>query len=81
MRPRPSLAAALAVGAFFLGSDALAQTRHDHYDYHFEEDNLVGDTLSTPPPLLRIPEKGRRVLMIRPRVTFVAELIGTVEAL
>ncbi len=81
MRPSLLLATAFAVGSVVASAKADAQTRYDRYDYHFEEDNLVGDTLSTPPPLLRVPPKGRRVLLIRPRVTFLPELIGTVEAI
>jgi hypothetical protein len=53
----------------------------DHYSYFFESDNLVGDTLGSPPPLLRVRPLHGRVMLLRPRTAFVAELLQSVEAL
>ncbi len=81
MRSSKSLAGALAFAVLATSSAGMAQTKLDSYDYHFEDDDLVGDTLGTPPPLLKLRAKGRRVMLIRPRASFAAELVESVETL
>ena len=81
MRPSLVVAAALALSSLGVSSAASAQTQYEEYDYRFDDDDLVGDTFTTPPPLLKLRAKGRHVMLIRPRVTFAAELIGSVENL
>lgn len=81
MRSSLLVAGALAVGSLGVSSAASAQTQYENYDYRFDDDDLVGDTLTTPPPLLTLRGKERRVMLLRPRVTFAAELIGSVEDL
>lgn len=79
-RPKLLLAAVLATLA--LPTLAQAQTPTNDYTYDFEPDNLVGDTLSTTPPLLKIRAiKLPRVMLIRPRASFVAEMLQSVEVL
>jgi hypothetical protein len=58
-----------------------AGARPENYTYHFTDDDLLGDTLGTPPPILRGSYRPRRILLIRPRVRFVAELVDAVENL
>jgi hypothetical protein len=81
MRPSFVVAAALGIGCLVTSAGVSAQTRYENYDYRFQDDDLVGDTLTTPPPLLTLRQKGRRVMLLRPRVSFAAELIGTVETM
>jgi hypothetical protein len=82
MRPTTALALAGSSLCLALTAPVGAQPRpDDNYSYVLESDNLVGETLGTTPPLLRVPPKGRRVLLLRPRVAFVAELLKSVEAL
>ena len=81
---RPSTALALASSSLLLALTASAGAQakpDDHYDYVFDGDDLVGETLGTTPPLLRVRPKGCHVMLLRPRVQFVAELVKSVEAL
>lgn len=72
----PAVAALLALSA-----SAAAQTKEDNYSYRFEDDDLVGSTLGTTPPILRMRPRVMHVTLIRPRVAFVGELLKSVEAL
>lgn len=81
MSSRPAFAGLLVIAVLTTSGAALAQTNHHDYDYRFDPDDLIGATLSSPPPLLQMRAKGRRVLLIRPRPTFVAELVQSVERL
>ena len=53
----------------------------DNYGYRFDDDYMVGDTLSTTPPLITIRKRIPRVQLIRPRASFVTEMLKSVEAL
>ena len=66
---------------FAISASAAAQTKDDNYSYEFKDDDLVGSTLSTTPPLLRVRPHVMRVTLIRPRAAFVGELLKSVEAL
>jgi hypothetical protein len=81
MRLSRPLAAALALAAASLGNTAHAQSKGDAYTYHFEDDYMVGDTLATTPPLLRVRRRPPIVTLLRPRASFVAEMLKSVEAL
>jgi hypothetical protein len=81
MRISQALAGLVAVAATVTSATAIAQTKLDSYEYHIEDDELWGETFGEPPPLLQLPPRGRRVLLIRPRVSFVAELAASVERL
>jgi hypothetical protein len=75
-----SLGAAIALLCFAPG--ALAQNQERVDVYHFEDDALIGDTWGTTPPLIRVrAEKLPRVMLLRPRAAFVAELLKSVEML
>ena len=55
--------------------------RGSDYDYVFEDDAMVGGTLSSTPPLLTVRRCGLRVSLLRPRASFVAEMLKSVEVL
>jgi len=59
-----------------------ASARDEAPVYEFVDDYMVGSTLDGTPPLLRVPGQIRpRILLIRPRASFVAELLTSVEHL
>lgn len=78
--PKP-FAAALACCFFTLSGAAAAQTKDEPYSYHFDDDFMVGDTLSTTPPLIVIRHIIPRIMLLRPRASFVAEMLKSVEVL
>jgi hypothetical protein len=59
----------------------LAQNQNRIDVYHFDDDDLIGATLSTTPPLLRVRPRPVRVMLLRPRASFVAEMRQSVETL
>ena len=77
----PLLAAALAFAMASLTGSAQAQTQAppSAYTYDFEPDDLIGETLATTPPLLKLRPKPLRVTLLRPRASFVAEMLKSVE--
>ncbi|HYP91373.1 MAG TPA: hypothetical protein VEQ59_24570 [Polyangiaceae bacterium] len=81
MRQATSMGCALALGLLASSSLAEAQPKQDDYSYFFDADNVRADTFGAPPPLLRVRPNGPRVLLIRPRVSFAAELISSLDAL
>jgi hypothetical protein len=86
MRSTKSLATlALAFCATLLGSVGTAAAQpvaaEQRYHYDFDDDYMVGDTLSTTPPLLRIPKRLPRVSLLRPRASFVPEMLKSVESM
>jgi hypothetical protein len=82
MRKFQLLSACAALSLLAVATSARAQTADDRDDYHFEDDDLVGDTLSSPPPLLHLRTgKLPRIMLLRPRASFVAELLKSCEAL
>lgn len=82
---RVLLAFAFTLSASTLGLAAPAHAQSgepsDHYSYRFEDDYMVGETLSSTPALLRIRDRLPRVNMIRPRASFVAEMFKSVETM
>lgn len=81
MRCSKPFAAAVALALFAVTGAAGAQNKGTDYSYHFEEDLMVGDGLSSPPPLLELRRHPPRIMLIRPRTHFVAELLKSVEVL
>lgn len=71
------LAAGLAL--LWVAPTARAQSREPLDVYHFDEEDLIGETLGVTPPLLRVRTCGPRIMLLRPRATFVAELLKSVE--
>jgi hypothetical protein len=74
-------AAALGLLGIFGATPAAAQTTASQpgYTYDFDDDYMVGDTLASPPPILTGGKKGMRIMLIRPRASFVAEMLKSVE--
>jgi hypothetical protein len=81
MRRSRQVAAAFALALFALPGVASAQAKEGSYNYHFEDDYMVGDTLSTTPPLLVVRRHPPRIMLLRPRASFVGEMLKSVEAL
>jgi hypothetical protein len=81
MRFPLQLAALVAVSVLAVSASAAAQTKDENYSYRFDDELLVGDTLASTPPLLRLRPRPPRVTLLRPRVAFVGELLKSVEAL
>jgi hypothetical protein len=82
--PQPKLVAvSLALAVLAPAVPALAQapeqSASDNYLYKFDDDYMVGDTLDTTPALLRLRPGPMRVTLIRPRASFVAEMLKSVE--
>lgn len=79
---RLSALSLLTVAALCVAPAAFAEPKpSDDYGYRFDDDYMVGDTLSTTPPLLVIPKRLPRLQLIRPRASFVSEMLKSVEAL
>jgi hypothetical protein len=81
MRHSRLLAFAFTLAVCALSGMARAQTKPDAYSYHFDDDELLGDTLSTPPPVLRGGLRPRRIMLLRPRASFVVEMLKSVEGM
>jgi hypothetical protein len=82
MRCSRPFAAALAFAVLGLTGAASAQNKDTDYSYHFEDDLMVGDTFASPPPPITVRRVVRpRILLLRPRANFVAEMLKSVEAL
>jgi hypothetical protein len=81
MRYSKPFAAALALSLCTFSGVAGAQTRDESYNYHFDDDLMVGDSFATPPPLLRLRAKQPRIMLLRPRASFVGEMLKSIEVL
>ena len=87
MQSKHTLLAASLACAFLLAP--LTATAQDHqitdtpdgYSVEFTDGNLLGQTLSLGGLLMPIRTPQPRVLLIRPRASFVPELAKSVEAL
>lgn len=53
----------------------------EHYSYEFEADFLDGDDLDGDGPIIKGRKRPPQVMLIRPRTSFVKELIVTAESL
>lgn len=84
MRRRNSrLALALGASVLVLAGGAAAQPsdNEQRYGYRFEDDYMVGDTLASTPALLKIRPRVLKVSLLRPRASFVAEMLKSVETM
>jgi hypothetical protein len=81
MRCSRPFAAALAFAVLGLTGAASAQNKDTDYSYHFEDDLMVGDTFASPPPPIIVRRTSPRIMLLRPRASFVAEMLKSVEAL
>jgi hypothetical protein len=75
--------AALALAVCSLSGRARAENEPlpRGYTYDFDPDDLVGETLATTPPLLKVRKRLPRVTLLRPRASFVTEMLESVEEL
>lgn len=62
---------------------ALAQARSEPSDsfYEFSDDEMLGDTLSSLTAIIKVRPPAARVSLIRPRASFVSEMLKSVEVL
>ncbi|MBX3273597.1 MAG: hypothetical protein KF729_25260 [Sandaracinaceae bacterium] len=49
--------------------------------YEFEDDNVEGGYRSPLGDIIRVPPRGSRVSLVRPRVHFVPELVKSIETI
>jgi hypothetical protein len=76
------LAGALAFSVLAASSASHAQSKADEsLIYEFEDDDLMGDALGTTSALIRVRPDAARVTLIRPRASFVPEMLKSVELL
>jgi hypothetical protein len=74
----------LSLSAVVFASPSLAQTKRADADgsfYEFSDDDMLGDTISSNTAILRIRPIAAKVSLIRPRASFVAEMLKSVENL
>jgi hypothetical protein len=74
----------LSLSAFVIASPAFAQTARAEADgsfYEFDDDDMLGDTISSNTASIRVRPPAAKVSLIRPRVSFVAEMLESVEML
>ena len=81
MRHSKPFAAALGFSLLVFSGVAGAQTKDESYSYHFDDDLMVGDTFSSPPPMIRIRHREPRIMLLRARGSFVPEMLKSVEVL
>jgi hypothetical protein len=81
MRHSKPFAAAVAFVLLAFSGVAGAQTRGEDYGYRFDDDLMLGDTLSSPPPIIEMRKKLPRITLIRPRPSFVGEMLQSIEVL
>ena len=55
------------------------ETTQDGYEVHFEDGDVLSESDQAKGFILRLPPEPRRVLLIRPRASFVSEMLKTVE--
>lgn len=75
------IATLVAASTLLITGSALAQPAPQPIEYHFDDDAMVGDTLSANLALLKVRPRPPRVTLIRPRASFVSELVTSVEKL
>jgi hypothetical protein len=81
--PKP-FAVGLSLSALAFAGAAGAQTKADDgagYSYHFDDDLMVGDTFDSPPPVIKMGHRPQHIMLLRPRASFVTEMLQSVEVL
>jgi hypothetical protein len=84
MRSTKPLAVVIVALLLSFTGAAGAQTKAAQSDpiyYHFDDDFMVGDTLDTTPALLKVRPKVPRITLLRPRASFVVEMLKSVEGM
>jgi hypothetical protein len=73
------------IGVSLFSGNALAEQtkkeKSNDYTYIFTDETLVGDDLKGQVDVIKVPQRGMRDRLIRPRMQFVTELLKSVEAL
>ena len=70
------LAGALVLAVLVAPSVSQAQSKADEsLIYEFDDDDLMGDALGTTSALIRVRPDAARVTLIRPRASFVPEML------
>lgn len=85
MRIARSLAAVLAFSTLTLAGAAQAQEKERGADkpieYRFSDDPMLGTTLSSNLAILKLNIHPGRVTLLRPRASFVSEMLTSVETM
>lgn len=74
----------LSLSAIVFASPSSAQTTRADPDgsfYEFSDDDMLGDTISSNTAILKVRPIAAKVSLIRPRASFVAEMLKSVENL
>ena len=81
--PKLALVLGLALSSFAVASPSRAQTSSadtpDGYIYNFKDDKMLGSTMSGNMAILKVRIKSARATLIRPRASFVPEMLESVE--
>ena len=75
------LVALVAVSLVTVAPAAMAQDEGDGYGYEFEDDPLNAGGFGPNDATIRVRPKAARTTLIRPRTTFVPEMLKSVENL
>ncbi len=75
------LFALVAVSLVMVAPGAMAQDEGDGYGYEFEDDPLNAGGFGPNDATIRVRPKAARTTLIRPRTTFVPEMLKSVENL
>jgi len=75
------MAFGVGAGLLALSSLAVAQDDSDGYGYEFEDDPLNAGGFGPNDATIRVRPKAARTTLIRPRTTFVPEMLKSVENL
>ena len=84
MQSKKTLALVVASLLLSITGVAGAQTKaakEEAIFYHFDDDAMVGDTLSSNLAILRVRPTAGHVTLLRPRASFVAEMLKSVEVM
>jgi len=79
MRLARYLAATLPLLSATVAGSAQAQAKNEPIEYRFSDDQMIGSTLSENLAILNVRPHPLRVTLIRPRASFVAELLSSCE--
>lgn len=69
------------ISVLLASAAANAQTEEDFYEYSFVDEDVLGASLDALGDTIRPPMRPVRTLLIRPRISFVAPLLKSVEHL
>ena len=70
---------AVTVGFGLVATSASAQTDEEHYEYRFDDENLLGNNMEHLGERIKRRPGPARTLLLRPRVSLVPPLLKSVE--